>query len=77
MPSTPEEQRPALVQFRLDLISALTSLKLEINALEAALIDKRLIDKGDLMKARKSEKQNEHLVRDDYCEKIGPAWEIR
>ena len=77
MPSNPEELEQALIKFRLDVVAALTDLKLEINSLEAALIDQNVLDNGDLNEARATEKNRRDQVRRHFYETIGPAHEVR
>lgn len=70
--------KEALSQFRLDIISALTNLTLEVNALESALIQQKILDGGVLAQARQAEKQKTaQRIRRALAESISPAHEHR
>jgi hypothetical protein len=58
-----EEVQTALRQFRLDILTALTTLNVEVGALQQALISAGVFDETKLNRFREDEKKsNAHLI---------------
>jgi hypothetical protein len=78
MPITLELLQDALAQFRLDVIEALTSIDVEVNALQQAIKEGKSISPKRLKQLRvKSRTETLHKFRDYYAQHISLAHEPR
>ena len=74
MPSTQQELEVALKAFRLDVVKALANIHVEIETLQAAVVEAKPVSREHLKELRETVAKRLRKFRDHYDENIGPTW---
>jgi len=77
MPTDIEELKEVLAQFRIDVITALSEIDVEINALQEAVREQKPVTHVRLKELRNKSRQIRHKFRDYHAQHIALAHEHR
>lgn len=77
MPSSPAELEESLKAFRLEILNAFANIQMEIESLQAAVVEAKPVSRKRLEEIQQAAAKRLGKFLDHYAQRIGPAYERR